>query len=172
MKKLIILLSLLLPAVSYAAEVIADEGGESALRFYEPIQPVIEKGDVVNSDMMPPVFHEKDLLPIVSHLMTPGKIDIPSRMRNDGKVKMPGMQPLCLIGDDALSEDWFRQKLPELKKMAATCLVVNVQQYERLQQLRNIDNSIPLLPVSADDLAKRLKIVHYPVLITEKGIEQ
>ncbi|WP_246874600.1 integrating conjugative element protein [Gallibacterium anatis] len=165
-------MSFLLPTASYAAEVIADEGGESALRFYEPIQPVIEQDDVIHSDMIPPIFHEKDLLPIVSHLMTPGKINIPSRMMNDGKVKMPGMQPLCLIGDDALSEDWFRQKLPELKKMAATCLVVNVQQYERLQQLRNIDNSIPLLPVSADDLAKRLKIVHYPVLITEKGIEQ
>lgn len=172
MKKLIILLSFLLPTTSYAAEVIADEGGESALRFYEAIQPVIEQDNVIHSDMIPPIFHEKDLLPIVSHLMTPGEINIPSRMMNDGKVKMPGMQPLCLIGDDALSEDWFRQKLPELKKMAATCLVVNVQQYERLQQLRNIDNSIPLLPVSADDLAKRLKIVHYPVLITEKGIEQ
>ncbi|OBW95826.1 MULTISPECIES: integrating conjugative element protein [Gallibacterium] len=151
-----------------ALEVIADVGGESALRFYEPIQPVIAPNNsdtVVNSKMLPPTFHEKDLLPIVSHLMTVGKV-------SSRKMNLPTMQPIFLIGDDAMSETWLKQRLAYLTEISATGLVVNIKDYERLQQLRTIAKSVPLLPVSADDLAQRLKLTHYPVLITQKSIEQ
>lgn len=154
---------------AHALDVIADVGGESALRFYEPIQPIIDSNSeseaMVYSDMLPPTFHEKDLLPIVSHLMTVGKV-------SSRKMNLPTMQPIFLIGDDAMSETWLKQRLAYLTEISATGLVVNIKDYERLQQLRTIAKSVPLLPVSADDLAQRLKLTHYPVLITQKSIEQ
>ncbi|OBX04292.1 integrating conjugative element protein [Gallibacterium genomosp. 3] len=152
---------------AHALEVIADVGGESALRFYEPIQPIIDSNSeaMVHSDMLPPTFHEKDLLPIVSHLMKVGKV-VPRKMN------LPTMQPMFLIGDDEVSEMWLRQRLAYLTEIGATGLVVNIKDYERLQQLRTIAKNMPLLPVSADDLAQRLQLTHYPVLITQQSIEQ
>lgn len=154
---------------AHALEVIADVGGESALRFYEPIQPIIDSNSeseaMVYSDMLPPTFHEKDLLPIVSHLMKVGKV-VPRKMN------LPTMHPMFLIGDDEVSEMWLRQRLAYLIDIGATGLVVNIKDYERLQQLRTIAKNMPLLPVSADDLAQRLKLTHYPVLITQQSIEQ
>lgn len=155
---------------AHALEVIADVGGESALRFYEPIQPIVEsepqnESTIANSEMLPPTFHEKDLLPIVSHLMKVGKV-VPRKMN------LPTMHPMFLIGDDEVSEMWLRQRLAYLTEIGATGLVVNIKDYERLQQLRTIAKNMPLLPVSSDDLAQRLKLTHYPVLITQQSIEQ
>ena len=42
----------------------------------------------------------------------------------------------------------------------------------RLNALRTIAPALTLLPVSADDMAKHLPISAYPVLITDKGLEQ
>lgn len=42
----------------------------------------------------------------------------------------------------------------------------------RLNALRAIAPALTLLPASADDMAKHLPISAYPVLITDKGLEQ
>jgi integrating conjugative element protein (TIGR03765 family) len=50
-------------------------------------------------------------------------------------------------------------------------MVVNVSTPEALAALRRLAPGLMLSPVSGDDLAQRLGLQHYPVLITATGIE-
>lgn len=51
-------------------------------------------------------------------------------------------------------------------------LVVNVESMAALTALRRLAPGLTLSPVSGDDLAQRLGLRHYPVLITSTGVEQ
>lgn len=51
-------------------------------------------------------------------------------------------------------------------------LVVNVKSAEALAALRALVPGLLLSPVAGDDLAERLGLRHYPVLITATGVEQ
>ncbi|EBY2574009.1 integrating conjugative element protein [Enterobacter hormaechei] len=108
---------------------------------------------------------ESRLLPVVTHNLHPGQ---QPRLA----LNLPGMTPLFLIGDDPLSTEWLRQHREALKNLHATGLVVNVTTLARLIALRATAPELTLLPVSADDMAKHLPITAYPVLITDKGLEQ
>lgn len=108
---------------------------------------------------------ESRLLPVVTHNLHPGQ---QPRLA----LNLPGMTPLFLIGDDPLSTEWLRQHREALKNLHATGLVVNVTTLARLIALRAIAPELTLLPVSTDDMAKHLPITAYPVLITDKGLEQ
>lgn len=108
---------------------------------------------------------EARLLPVVTHNLHPGQ---QPRL----PLNLPGMTPLFLIGDDPQSTEWLRQHRDVLKTLHATGLVVNVTTLARLDALRSIAPALTLLPVSADDMAKHLPITAYPVLITDKGLEQ
>lgn len=107
---------------------------------------------------------EARLLPVITHNLHPGQ---QPRLA----LNLPGMTPLFLIGDDPLSTEWLRQHRDALKTLHATGLVVNVTTLARLNVLRAIAPALTL-PVSADDMAKHLPISAYPVLITDKGLEQ
>lgn len=108
---------------------------------------------------------EARLLPVVTHNLHPGQ---QPRLA----LSLPGMTPLFLIGDDPQSTEWLRQHRDALKTLHATGLVVNVTTLARLNALRGIEPELTLLPVSADDMPKHLSISAYPVLITDKGLEQ
>ncbi|MBF3324750.1 integrating conjugative element protein, partial [Pseudomonas aeruginosa] len=54
----------------------------------------------------------------------------------------------------------------------AVGLVVNVETVQGLARLRALVPGVALAPVAGDDLAERLALRHYPVLITATGIEQ
>ncbi|ERH64288.1 hypothetical protein N172_03640 [Pantoea dispersa EGD-AAK13] len=51
-------------------------------------------------------------------------------------------------------------------------MVVNVSSSASLQQLRQIAPDLHLAPVSGSDLARSLKLEHYPMLITEHSLSQ
>ena len=59
-----------------------------------------------------------------------------------------------------------------LRQRGAVGLVVNVETVQGLARLRALVPGVPLAPVVGDDLAERLGLRHYPVLITATGIEQ
>ena len=59
-----------------------------------------------------------------------------------------------------------------LRERGAVGLVVNVETVQGLARLRTLVPGVPLAPMSGDDLAERLGLRHYPVLITATGIEQ
>ena len=87
-------------------------------------------------------------------------------------IEAPGLPPLFLVGDDERSRAWLRQRSPRLHELDAVGLVVNITSVESLAALRALVPGLSLSPVAGDDLAERLGLHHYPVLITATGIEQ
>ncbi|WP_431521391.1 PFL_4695 family integrating conjugative element protein [Blastomonas fulva] len=59
-----------------------------------------------------------------------------------------------------------------MRELGAVGLVVNVESMAALVELRHLAPGLTLAPASGDDLAQRLDLRHYPVLITSTGIEQ
>lgn len=104
------------------------------------------------------------MLPVRSTGLSPG--DEPRRV-----IRAPGLTPLFLVGDDDRSRAWLRQRRVTLEELRAVGLVVNVATPRSLAELRRLAPRLTLSPVSGDDLAQRLGIRHYPVLITATGIE-
>ena len=105
------------------------------------------------------------ILPIRSSHLSPGQIT--SRALN-----MPGLRPFFLVGDDPLSLTWLRQRAAELQEMGAAGLAVEVADTEALARIRAAAPDITILPVNGNDIATRLQILHYPVLITATSLGQ
>ena len=105
------------------------------------------------------------MLPVVSHKLTPGNV-------KPIVLELTGMSPIFLIGADELSRLWLSQHYDNLLSQQAVGLVVNVTTLDELNQLRRLAPNLTLLPSPADDLSDRLKLSHYPALITETGVSQ
>lgn len=149
--------------------VIEDRGGASALPYYQALNTQVD--DSRNPAAPMPASRigglaeaEALMLPVRSARLSPG--DEPRRV-----IRAPRLTPLFLIGDDARSRAWLLQRRGALQKLRAMGLVVNVASPEALAALRRLAPSLMLSPASGDDLAQRLGIRHYPVLITSTGIE-
>ncbi|MFJ4443346.1 integrating conjugative element protein [Pseudomonas sp. NPDC089422] len=110
-------------------------------------------------------YGEADMLPVQSVSLSPGHV-------TSRRQAMSGMPALFLIGDDPLSHAWLKRRLPALQQLKAVGLIVQVKTADDLQHLRGLAPGLKLYPVSADDFAQRLKLSHYPVLITATAIEQ
>lgn len=150
--------------------VVEDHGGVSALPYYEALSPPPRQDQQLQPPVMPPVapgrsYSEADMLPVRSERLSPG--DVPRRV-----IQAPGLTPIFLIGDDDLSRAWLRERGDALRDRNAIGLVVNVETAQALTSLRQAAGGLTLAPVSGDDLAARLGLNHYPVLITATGIEQ
>ena len=105
------------------------------------------------------------ILPVRSSHLSPGQIT--SRTLN-----MPGLRPFFLVGEDPQSLAWLRQRAAELQGMGAAGLAVEVADTEALGRIRAAAPGITILPVNGNDIAARLQIQHYPVLITATSLEQ
>mgnify|MGYP000875506469 CR=1 FL=1 len=145
-------------------KVIGDFGGESAVRFYEALQPD-ESMVQAYPNSVPSTLTEVDILPVVSHRMTPGQIQ-PIQMN------LPGMLPIFLIGTDNFSKNWLHRNYDYLRKIEAMGLVVSVKTINELSELRQLAPDLTLIPTPGDDLALRLNLAHYPALLTSKGLSQ
>lgn len=108
---------------------------------------------------------ESWILPVRSSHLSPGKIT--SRALN-----MPGLQPFFLVGEDPQSLAWLHQRAADLREMGAAGLAVEVADNEALVRIRAAAPGITILPVNGNDIATRLQIEHYPVLITATSLEQ
>lgn len=159
----------LLPLHATDLIVVENRGGSSALPYYEALNLQPRSAMAQPPIPIPAVplqpTSEADMLPVRSTKLTPG--NVARRV-----IEAPGLQPFFLIGDDDLSHTWLRQHAATLREHDAVGLVVNVGTSEGLAQLRLLAPGLPLAPVSADELADRLGLRHYPVLITSTGIEQ
>lgn len=160
-----IIISALLFSLSCASHaaltVVADLGGESTAPLFEAIAPP----DDENSSPAQVVPLESAVFPVVSSRLHPGTVI--SR-----PLSLPGMTPLFILGDDPQSVHWLVQQRATLKSLNATGLVVNVVSADRLEKLRQHADGLTLLPASGDELAVRLQLDMYPVLITDSGLSQ
>jgi integrating conjugative element protein (TIGR03765 family) len=105
------------------------------------------------------------MLPVESTRLSPGRVE-------HRRLGMPGMRTLFLVGDDALSLAWLGQRAATLRALQAVGLAVQVKDVAGLARLRAAAPGLSITPVSGDDLALRLRIQHYPVLITATALEQ
>lgn len=145
--------------------VVEDLGGSPASPYYDALAPQEDPQQPEQNNIYPRSYSEADMLPVRTPRLTPGMVEKRS-------IQAPGLTPLFLIGDDDLSRTWLIHHLTLLRQATAVGLVVNVETKNALQALREIAPGLELVPASADDLAQRLGLSHYPVLITSTGIEQ
>ena len=158
--------------VQQTLTIVRDSGGVSALPYYEDLSVGQHGGSRVPSQSPGPIAPlgpnksagDSLALPVHSQLLSPGRVE-PRALR------APGMRPLFVVGDDDASRAWLKRMLSKLKALRATGLVVNVDSADALAALREHAPGLALAPVPGDDLARRLKLQHYPVLITATGIE-
>lgn len=152
--------------------VVADHGGESARPYFVAISGagVDEKEgyspQIGGQNRPSQPYGEKDMLPVISEQLSPGRVT-PRPLDLPG-----GFTPIFLIGDDELSRQWLAQRGDNLRNMHAVGLIVQVENAQSLQTLRAEAQGLELRPVSGDGLAERLGLQHYPVLISQRGIEQ
>ncbi|CAK7008730.1 integrating conjugative element protein [Saezia sanguinis] len=147
--------------------VVGDYGGRSALHYFDAIGIVPDTPAPASSHQPAQVFRadESFVLPISSKRLTPGPV-------TPRRINAPGLLPFFLIGDDELSRKWLKERSSMLRELGVFGLVVNVDSMDSLSQLRQLAPEIILSPIPGDDLAARLQLSHYPVLITSSSIEQ
>ncbi|QQC64356.1 integrating conjugative element protein [Paraburkholderia ginsengisoli] len=157
-------------AIQNPPVVVEDHGGVSALPYYRALNllpDAVATPSTTAQPSAPPTraFTDADMLPVHSAQLTPGSVA-------HRPIQAPGLSPVFVIGDDARSRAWIHHRLDTLRKLGAVGLVVNVESPAALDDLRRLAPGLTLAPTPGDDLAQRLGLQHYPVLITATGIEQ
>lgn len=110
-----------------------------------------------------PVAHR---LPIHSELLTPGTV-------TPRQVEHPQLaQPLCILGNDTRSLAWLARNAERLRELGATCFITVVESADDLRRVKHAAQGVTMVPASADQLARRYGLTHYPVLIGRDWIEQ
>lgn len=105
------------------------------------------------------------VLPVRSARLSPGAV--PPRT-----LSLPGMTPLFLVGQDTASLEWLSRHAQALKELGANGLAVEVDNVQALRRIQMTAPKLNIWPVSGDDIAERLELEHYPVLIKPTGLEQ
>nr|WP_155971193.1 integrating conjugative element protein [Xenorhabdus nematophila] len=147
-------------------EVVADFGGESTAYYFDAINNESNEWSESSIDKtVPERLSFEIVLPIKTPEMAPGIVQ-------DRLLNLPGIGALFLIGDDELSRTWLNQNADKLKKLNAVGMVINVDNAGSFYELRQFYEGGVISPISGSDLAVRLQLTHYPVLITEAGLTQ
>ncbi|WP_231138367.1 MULTISPECIES: integrating conjugative element protein [Pseudomonas] len=87
-------------------------------------------------------------------------------------LSLPGSTPLFLVGQDTSSLEWLSRHAQTLQQLGANGLAVEVDDARALRRIQTAAPGLKIWPVSGDDIAERLELEHYPVLITPTGLEQ
>lgn len=164
MKKLFLMMCLFLPLTGHAGlNVLADLGGEDATPYFDGInkQPGLPEA----SPATPPVSAMAAMFPISTPEMTPGTVE-------DRPLQLPGIGALFLIGDDEQSRYWLAENAQALIARHAAGMIVSVDSASAVESLRDLAPGVPMEPASGSELARRLQLRHYPVLITDTGLSR
>ena len=159
-----LLAALAQPGLSFAED---QPGGFTRPQFEASRPPINNKTQparAIHADLSA-FADETWLLPVRSSHLSPGQI-------TNRTLDMPGLQPFFLVGEDPQSLAWLHQRATELQEMGAAGLAVEVTDIEALVRIRAAVPGITILPVNGNDIATRLQIEHFPVLITATSLEQ
>jgi integrating conjugative element protein (TIGR03765 family) len=142
--------------------VVEDRGGVSALPYYQDLAPEPNAQSTQPENIG---VRGQGSFPVRSDQLTPGQVQ--------GRViNAPGLQPLFLVGDDESSRTWLSQRREQLQQLHAVGLVVNVASAERFAEVQRWAGDLQIVPAPSNELAQRLGIKHYPLLITATTIQQ
>ncbi|CAH6383769.1 integrating conjugative element protein [Pantoea agglomerans] len=149
------------PAALADLNVIADLGGQSTQAIFE----AVNRQDTPPVTAAVPEQGEAAMLPVITPELTPGNV-------TPRTLQLPGIGALFIIGDDSYSRQWLKQNARQLAARNAVGLIVNVESMASLEALRDLAPGLQLAPSSGSELARRLQVSHYPVLITDSGLSQ
>lgn len=149
-----------------ALTVVADYGGQPAQPYYAPMIGADDGNAATGNPRYQGPTTEAAMLPVESKRLSSGPV--PGR-----GLQMPTtMRPFFLVGADSMSLSWLQQRRDRLHALHAVGLIVDVDTQQQLQQLRAAGDGLAMHPVDGDDIARRLDLSHYPVLITADGVQQ
>ncbi len=115
----------------------------------------------------------RDQLPVSSPSLSAEKFESYKLIGNKNTMaKAVVPNPICIIGDDELSQQWFEARKNKLISLKALCFVVNITDKEILDHYRAAAPSLTILPLSGEWLHSYLQIKHYPALITNEWVAQ
>jgi integrating conjugative element protein (TIGR03765 family) len=148
--------------------VVDDIGGESAIPYYVAISSdnVDEKSGYVPVLNRSQPFGFADMLPVKSGFLSVGKVSAKQLKLS------PGMTPFFIVGSDKASFWWLNKNAEYLRSINAVGLVTQVNTIRELSAIADAAKGLELRPMSADDVARKMGIQHYPVLIKSDGISQ
>ena len=171
-KKGVVLIVLLAQSlfVSVQAELIeiADHGGMPSSKYFERItmDDPIEKAQPMDASQV--TQHAlKNRLPIVSKLLTPGRV----KSRKWKRQAFMGTT-IALVGYDKASVKWLRLKKKQLRTQETVIMMVNVKTEQQFKKIQAFLPQNQVLAMPGDDVARQLNLKHYPVLISSSGVTQ
>ena len=155
---------------SQAATVIFDSGQTVPISQF--LAPAFQITNVSQGAPMRPVAPDAAhaplpvTFPVRTARMSPGKL-----LPTTNAVKLQSWLPTAvfLIGTDDMSKAWIVHNRDLLAKQRAAGIVVHADNIEAFRTMQTLGHGLPMAPSSADELAKRLRLHVYPVLIRPDG---
>jgi len=105
-------------------------------------------------------------LPVTTGKLSPGNFE--SRTVTFNQIA----NPLCIIGSDDRSIEWLERHHNALLANDVLCWLVSADTVADVQRVVDALNGISMSPANGDSIADFFVIDHYPVLITQRFIEQ
>ena len=119
----------------------------------------------IQSMIQSPQQMDLSIYPVKSLNLTPGTVNTQTI-----DVQLP--QPIFLVGDDEPSRKWIKTYALKLEQLHAQGFVVNIENENDMENLRQLAPNLSFYPMPGDALAEWLHLQHYPVLISDHLIEQ
>ncbi len=128
---------------------------------------VIQNNSTEESRMpTPPMTSQIKDFPIITKAMTPGALIA------NKQAPISFMQPIFILGTDELSKQWLQQKHAQLQASHAIGFLIQAQNQAEVDEMKQLAAGLLLITASGDIFARKLKLEHYPVLLTRAGIVQ
>lgn len=155
-----------------AAPVVIFDSGQT-VPIAQFLAPAFENGNANEGNPIRPVAPDAARVPmpvtfpVRTASMRPGKLQSPLNA-----VKLPSWLPtgVFLIGTDEMSREWIVRNWEVLAKQRAAGIVVNADSIDAFRSVQALGRGLPMAPSSAVELAKRLRLNVYPVLIRPDGV--
>jgi integrating conjugative element protein (TIGR03765 family) len=138
---------------------------QAALGNENPVDPATAAPSVPSPAQWRRLADRANQQLVTTPALSPGQV-VPRRLDR------PVTRPVFLVGADRRSRAWLAQRRAELQQLAAVGLLVEAHTPNDVDALVRLADGLPLLPVSAQDLAGHWGLRHYPVLMTRHGIVQ
>lgn len=103
--------------------------------------------------------------PVRTPAMTPGRASVRAALKLPG----PLLAPLALMGSDAYSLAWLTRRQAWLARIGAAIQVVESPDAAHYAQVQALAGELPLLPASAEGLARSYGLSRYPIVILKNG---
>ena len=172
---LIFVLLIMLNAVHAEPIVLFDSGNTVPAYLYKQILQGVSVPDfgelwatekAVEVDESNDPKDPENWLPVTTSKLSPGIVKA-RQVRFDQLAS-----PVCIIGSDERSLVWIKKYQTVVLKHNVLCWLVSARNLTEVQQVVTALSGVSMSPANGDEIAKFFSIKHYPVLITQRFIEQ